>query len=234
MYGQDRGDSKFLLGDVLWLAYDIEGLQTREDGKVLYSVGMELTGKDGKSVFKQTPQDLEATNSLGGGRKPAFAYLEIRTETPPGEYTVKLQVTDRLAKKTEELVYKFEVLPPKFGFVQVGLTERDYRPTPPIAVPGQELWVHFAVTGFDLDVKKQPNIGIDLQVIDTATNKAVLAKPVVGEIKEVTEEYKKFIPWSHTLTLNRAGKFKVKVVATDNNSKKSEKLELDFTVVDSK
>ena len=44
------------------LAYDIEGLTVREDGRVFYSIGMELTNKEGKSIFRQEPKDLEATN----------------------------------------------------------------------------------------------------------------------------------------------------------------------------
>ncbi len=235
MFGQERKEAKLLLGDIFWLAYDIEGLQTREDGKVLYSIGMELTSKEGKSIFKQAPKDLEAVNSLGGGRKPAFAFLEIGTETPPGEYTATLTVTDRLAKKSEVLTSKFEVLAQRFGFVLVGLTQPDYRPTPPIAVPGQDFWVHFALTGFALNDKKQPDVSIDLQVYDLSTNKAVLPKSVTGQIKEVDkEEFKKFIPWTHQLSLNRPGKFRVQVTATDNNSKKTAGLELDFTVLDVK
>jgi hypothetical protein len=232
LLGQERKDNKFVLGDTFWLAYDIDGLQTKEDGTVLYSIGMELTGKDGKAIFKQAAKDLQAVNSLGGGRKPAFAYLDIGTDTPPGEYTVALTVTDRLAKKTDTLNYKFEVLPPRFGIVQAGLSLPELRPTPPIAVPGQELWVHFGVIGFELDQKKQPSISITMDVIDQATGKGVLPKPITGDIKEVADEqFKKLIPWYHPLFINRTGKFKVQVKATDNNGKKSANLELDFEVL---
>ena len=48
MFGQERKDAKLLVGDIFWLAYDIDGLQTKEDGTVLYSIGMELTDKAGK------------------------------------------------------------------------------------------------------------------------------------------------------------------------------------------
>src|SRR6516162_7682230 len=84
MFGQERKDTKLLVGDIFWLAYDIEGLQTKEDGTVLYSIGMELTDNAGKAIFKQAAKELSAINSLGGGKKPAFAYLEIGTDTPPG------------------------------------------------------------------------------------------------------------------------------------------------------
>src|SRR4051812_9961655 len=71
--GQERKDDKFLPGDVLVVAFDIEGLKVKEDGQILYAMGMELTlkGKP-KPEFKKDPQDLVAVNSLGGTNLPAF------------------------------------------------------------------------------------------------------------------------------------------------------------------
>src|SRR3954447_4849741 len=72
--GQERKDDKILPGDLLVVAFDIEGLKVKDDGRVLYAMGMELTkkGKE-KPEFKRDPQDLEAINSLGGSTLPAFA-----------------------------------------------------------------------------------------------------------------------------------------------------------------
>jgi len=236
LFGQERKEAKLLAGDVFWLAYDIDGMMVAPDGEVRYSIGLELKSKDGKSIFKEAPKELKAVNSLGTGQKPAFAYLQIGTDTPPGEYTVNLEVTDLAAKLKKDLSYKFEVLPPRFGFVHVGLSQRNLDPTPPIAVPGQILTVHFALVGFELSgEKKQPNVSIQMDVVDQATGKNVLPKSILGEIKEVDkEEFKKLIPWTHELAMNRPGKFKVKALATDNNTKKTATVELDFTVLDGK
>src|SRR5262249_22379270 len=68
--GQERKDKKVLVGDVFTLAFDVVGLQTKEDGQIQYSIGMELLDKQGKSQFKQEPRDLEAVNSLGGNGMP--------------------------------------------------------------------------------------------------------------------------------------------------------------------
>src|SRR5262249_4086540 len=147
------------------VAFDIEGLKIREDGQVLYNMSIELINKQGKSQFKQDSQDLEAFNVLGGNRVPAFALVQVGTDTPEGEYTLKVTVKDRAADKTEILTRRFEVVPRKFGFVQLGMTYEVGRsapplPAPPVAVPGQKLVVNFAVVGFDLDKSKkdQPNI----------------------------------------------------------------------------
>src|SRR5580658_6491289 len=71
--GQERKDAKLLPGEILVVAYDIEGLKTSEAGQVQYSMILDLLNKDGKSQFKQEPEDMVATNSLGGNRVPAFA-----------------------------------------------------------------------------------------------------------------------------------------------------------------
>jgi hypothetical protein len=233
MFGQQRKDARLLPGDLFMLAYEITGLTIGPDGRVLYSIGMELTNKEGKSIFKQEPKELEAVNTLGGNSRPAFAFLEIGPDTAKGEYTVKIQVTDRAAKKTADLTYRFEILPTSFGFVQASIVLPNNLPTPPTAVPGQEFWVNFALVGFDLDAaKKQPNVTVEMQVIDLATGKPTLAKPFTGESKNVAEEFKKILPMQFILQLNRPGKYQVQLKATDNNGKKTAEQTLDFTVLE--
>ena len=100
--GQERKDAKEVLpGDIYNVAFDIEGLQVGDNGQVLYRMGMELT-KSGKKEpeFKQEPRDLEAFNTLGGSRVPAFARTTVGLDTQPGEYTLK--VTDKIVNKTAE------------------------------------------------------------------------------------------------------------------------------------
>src|SRR5437667_7368751 len=76
--GAERKDNKLLPGDVFVVSFDIDGLQlSPQDGKVQYSMGMELTDAQSKSQFKKDPQDLEAVNALGGSRLPAFALSDI-------------------------------------------------------------------------------------------------------------------------------------------------------------
>ena len=65
--GETRKDDKLLPGDIFVVHFDIEGLKVKDNGTVLYSMGMELTKKGkAKPEFKRDPQDLEAELSLGG------------------------------------------------------------------------------------------------------------------------------------------------------------------------
>jgi hypothetical protein len=238
--GQERKDSKVLGGDVFFVTFDIVGLKVREDGRVQYSMGMDLTNKEGKSQYKQDPQDLEAYNALGGDRVSAFAHIIIGTDTPEGEYTLKVTVKDRATGQSDTLTRKFEVIPRKFGFVQIGMSYqapgRDvFLAAPPLAVPGQTFLVNFALVGFDLDKarKDQPNIETVMRILDE-DGKPTLAQPYKGEAKEVTAEFKKVIPMQFILQINRTGKFKIELKATDKITGKTAEQTLDLTVIEPK
>jgi hypothetical protein len=171
--GQERKDSKILGGDYFIVAFDIEGLKVRDDGEVKYSMGLEVTNKEGKSQYRQDPQELEAYNALGGGRVPSVAHVFIGTDQPEGEYTLKVTVKDINTGKSDSLSRKFEVSPRKFGFVQLGFSYQApsrevLLAAPPLGVPGQTLLLNFSVVGFDLDKarKDQPNIETSLRILD--------------------------------------------------------------------
>jgi hypothetical protein len=235
--GQERKDSRLLPGDIYVVAFDIENLRVKEDGRVLYSMGVELTNKDDKPVFKTEPRDLEIVNTLGGTRLPAFARAVIGLDTPPGAYTFKVTVTDRAAKKTEILTRKFEVLPLKFGFVRLAVTYETGQDAPPVAVPGQALMLNFTLVGFELDKKKQqPNVAVEMRILDEA-GKPTLAKPFTASLQEVEEQYKdykKAFPLQNPLNINRAGKFKIMIKATDKIGNKTVEQELDLTALEVK
>jgi hypothetical protein len=238
--GQKRPDAKLLPGDVYIVAFDIKNLQVKDDGKVLYSMGMELIDKDKKTQFKKEPKELEAVNSLGGSRIPSFALSVIGNDTPAGEYTLIVTVKDHAANKEKALTRKFEVLKPQFGFVRVGITyDGGAVPAPPVAVPGQTYWVNFGLVGFDLSKdkdpnKQQPNVTVEMRIIDLETGKPTVAKPSTGGATEVTSEFRTFLPFVFPVNLNRAGKFKIELKATDQLTKKTVEQALEFTVIEMK
>ena len=217
--GETRKSDKLLPGDVLVVAFDIEGLKVKDNGQVLYSMGMELTMKGkAKPEFKRDPTDLEAENSLGGTTLPAFALSVIGTDSAPGEYTLKVTVKDRQGKTEKVLEHPFEVLKPKLGFVQVRLTAGNGDPVPPVAVPGQRVYVHCALVGFMLGKDKLPNVTFEMIVLDDA-GKPTVPKSFKGDIKtdlKATPGMMTFVP--RALDLNKPGKYKIVIKATCNNS----------------
>jgi hypothetical protein len=234
IFGQPRKDNKLLPGDVMVVACDIENLSVDKDGKVLYAMGMELTrtskGKS-KLEFKTEPQDREATNSLGGTTMPIFAICTVGLDSVPGEYTLKVTIMDRGKKKgTTVLVQKFEVLPVKLGFVQVTLTTGKGEAAPPTSVPGNIIYLNFSLVGFTLGAGKAPDVTFEMQVLDDA-GKPTVDRAYKGRIKAAgdTPGLLTFLPIP--LQLNRTGKFKVVLKATDNLTKKSTRQTLDLTVM---
>ncbi len=237
--GQERKDNKLLAGDVFVVTFDIDGLQVKEDGRVKYSMGMELiNNKDKKSVFTKDPQELEAVNTLGGTTLPAFAMTEIGTDTEPGEYTLNVTVSDLATKKKTTLTRKFEVLPKKFGFVRTALTSmptgpnEQTIPVPPVFVPGQTALVNFAVVGFDLDQAMNPDLSVEMRILDKKGGQPVLAKPFVGETKMVPKEFRKIVPMQFIMALNRPGDFTIELTATDRKANIKAVQTLAFTVLE--
>jgi hypothetical protein len=235
--GQVRKETKFLGGDLVVIAFDIEGLKERDDGFVKYSMSMDVLNSEGKSQFRQDPVDLEVFTALGGGRVPGLAFVFVGNDQPEGEYTAKVTIKDRSTDTSATLIRKFEVVQHRFGFVQVGLSHRD-APTlaaPQVAGVGEALDLNFSVVGFELDKsrKDQPSIETSLRILDE-DGKPTLAKPYGGLANEAPPEYKKGLPMKFSLYLNRPGKFKLEVKATDKVAKKNATLLLDLTVVEAK
>jgi hypothetical protein len=231
--GPKREENKVVPGDVYILAFDIENLTVKKDGRILYAMGMELSRKGkGKPEFKRDPQDLEAVNNLGGATLPSFAKVFIGIDSTPGTYVLKVTVKDRGTKpvKTVVLEEEFEVVKPRLAFVQVQLaTTGLFDPLPPVGVPGQTLWLHYTVVGHEMK-NNAPNVTFEMQIIDKETGKPTLETPFKGDIiKGGTKEALPFTPTP--IQLNRAGKFTIVLKVTDNFVKKTAEQKLDFEVL---
>jgi len=235
--GQKRTVDEYMPGDVLIIAFDIEGLKVKEDGRVQYAMGMELNRKGKpKPEFKRDPQDLEAINNLGGSTLPAFALSVIGQDTAPGDYTLKVTVKDKNTKAEKTLEKSFKVIAPKFGFVQVRLTNSAGEPAAPVGVPGQRIYVHYALIGFELDKMKLPNVTFEMEVLDEQ-GKPTLSKSFKGTIRDDLKGSPGLMPFRPTpLELNRPGKFTIVLKAKDNNKNKDNtaELPLNLTVLDMK
>jgi hypothetical protein len=233
--GPQRKDSKLLPGDVLIVAFDIVGLKVRRDGLVRYAMGTELTKKGkAKPEYRIAPENKELLISLGGARVPVQAISAPGTDTPPGEYTLKVTVIDRMAKTKATLERTFQVLPTRLGFINVTMAydPRMALPAPPLAVPGQELWLNFFLVGFRPDKKKQPNVEVEVRILDAATGKPTTKEPLTGVAKKVAKSAPDVIPVGPLpLVLNRSGRFKVVIKATDKVAKKSVEHTIDINVL---
>jgi hypothetical protein len=236
MLGPTRTDTKLFPGDSLFVLFDVEGIQSDAQGKILYSIALEVADAKGKVLFKQEPRNLEALNALGGNRLPAHAHIDIGVDQPPGTYTLTVTAADRAAKTSQSLTQKFEVLPRALALVRLRTTsdpEGDI-PAPGIGVLGQALHINCGLVGFERDkTTKQPNVSVEMRVLDDA-GKPTMAKPFTGVINENITEKIVGIPLRFMLPLNRPGKYQIEVRATDQLSKKTATLTFPYTVIETK
>lgn len=231
--GTIRPDLKYLPGDEVFIAYDIENIKETATGKVLYGMSMRVEDSKKKVWFEQKGEQekIQAENSLGGNRLPAFANVSIGVDQPPGVYTLRVTVTDRATKASKELVQKFEVLAPAFGIVRLttSLDEQNRLPAPMVGVPGQLIFVNFAAVGFGRSAKKQPSMSLQMRVLDEKS-KPTLAKPATGEVDDVPKNLPA-VTMQFPVSLNRPGRFTVELKATDNVTKKTVTLTFPITVL---
>jgi hypothetical protein len=233
--GPSRPDTKFLPGDLFVLSFDIEGAKADAGGKVLYSIGMDVLDGKGKVRFRQVPRDLETTVEPGSKTLPAYASLQIGLDAQPGDYTVKLTVTDRAAKASQELTRSCQLLPKAFGIVRLTTTSDSDGQTPaPSFQAGKSGWINLIVVGFGRDAaKKQPNVNVVLRVLDEKGRPA-LAKPITGDVNKDIPEKTDGLPLQFVLRLKQPGKYTVELQATDKITDGTATLSFPLTVVKAK
>jgi hypothetical protein len=227
-FGSLRTTTKFVQGDLLYMTYDIDNLALdAKTGKASYDTRMEIID-DKQAVKFERKYSNDVVPELGGARMPGELVASFGTAFPPGKYTVKLTVTDKLAKQSKAFLYSIEVVPLTLGFIHVeapavGLTNQTYR----------TLW---GLVGFVPDPKtKKPNVEITIRILDQN------GKPVARETKIVLPadlpmglgDAPEVIPISLPIYLNRTGQFEIDIVAVDKNAKNAQiQMRSPFTVVD--
>ena len=233
LIGPTRTATKFLPGDIVYLGFDIDGVTIGKDGKVVYSMALEVTDKSGKVKHKVEPTERVDFAPLGGGKVPGVAFVVVGVDLEPGEYTVKMTATDTsIADKTKQpsgaVEFKFEVLKPELGIVMVHATTdpEGRNPTHTSGFVGQFLWVQFAATGFKRDMakKNQPDMTFEMTTLDDKGT-PTLGAPIVLEAKALEEKYPT-CQARMNVPLTRAGKFTVRLKVTDNVANKTATFEL--------
>src|SRR5262249_44490835 len=178
----------------------------------------------------------EYYDSLGGQRVPVSAILHTEPNLAPGDYLMKVTVTDKLTKQSQQLTRKFEVLRPSFQIVRINFSnEPSNRLSVPLdGVVAENRWINFAAVGFDRDSKtKQPDVYVEMRIFDDK-GKPTWSKPFTGGVDQGVPEDVNRIPMQFMLALNRPGKFTVELQATDRVSKKTAKRTFAFVVTEQK
>jgi len=238
LLGPNRPDDKILPGDKYLVAFDVAGMKAAPDGKVSFTMAMELKDANGNVLYNQPPADQELYLTLGGDKlSNQSVYIYSNPNDKPGKRSLKLTIVDKATKATQSFTREFEVLPKDFGIIRLS-TSSDAggtTPAPLHGVVGQYLHVNFYVVAFGRNPgTNQPDLSIEMRILDDK-GKPALAVPVEGHVtRDVPADWLMY-PMQFHLGLNRPGKFTIELKATDNVANKSaKKIKLPLTVIEQK
>jgi hypothetical protein len=227
--------NKFLPGDDLVMAFDIENLyRDEETGKVVYAMTLEFLDSKEKRIFREENRNIEELNALGGTSFATFVSGRVGRDTKPGKYTLRLTITDRVSKKKTVFKRDFEVLKRKFGLLRVQ--------TSAVGFVGQPFGIKFSVEGFEKDEKsKDPKLTLRVRIYDDAvkdpTKGGTLVRPIELSIpkdlaEDVVAREQKYFDLVTFIRLTRPGKFTLNLSATDRVTKKTVQIPYKITVLD--
>lgn len=246
--GPTRPPGALLPGDVLFIAFDVEGLTIGADGGAQYSMLMEVTNSSGVRILPDPklepnpkPSELREFVPLRGNKMPARAFITVGLDQPAGTYDCKLTISDLKSKATATLNQKFEVAKKEFGIVAVH-TSYDARgelSAPNTGQVGQTVYVQFSIASFERDPKtKQPDVKMEFQIYDDKGTPTLGAAPKYEPLVHIQDaksaqqvkEGDGAFALQFPLFMNRPGKFTVEMKATDQVSKKTFTYKLPVTV----
>jgi hypothetical protein len=208
--------------DFVFVSFDIEGLKASPDGRVVYSMGMDVIDKTGKAIFTAPPAKQEMLLPLGAAKLPAFVFVTLGPDMQPGPYTARVTVVDEGTKTSKSFDQKFELVPAGFGLVALYVTKDDkgMLACGASGVVGQTVYVNFGMVGFGRDASGKTNAAVEFRVLDDK-GQPVNAQPIVVEVPREFPAAEKFVPFQIMLPLNREGSFTVELKAADKVGNKT-------------
>ena len=221
--GPARKDLDYVRGDELYVRFMVVGFTSDADGRLVGELAFTVTDAKGHVVVKQAVP-LQQTLALGGGTFPAHVAVTVGDELPVGEYTLKVTITDNLARAADSFEKKFTCKEREFALVAVRFSQ-DPENKVPAAVGGvvsQTLYFKARGVGFDKSTGEL-DVEMTIQVFDS-TGKPVMPKPIRSVVHNEDADVVKtvtVIALRGELTLNRPGEFVLKVGLTDKITKKT-------------
>ena len=216
--GPVRKSARYVSGDQVFVRYTIAGVLTDADGRVRLELRLAVADVAGKQILKSEIAAQPDWSLWAGAVIPGFATFDLGEEVPPGEYEMKVEVTDLIAKETASFRHRFTCTKEEFALVQVRFSHDaagDVHASPGGLV-SQALHVRMKAIGFDKS-KNEIDVEMEIDVLDAA-GKPVMPRPIrTGVHNEKPEEVKQItrLALSAVLSLNRPGDFTLRITVTD-------------------
>ena len=230
--GPERKSLDFYPLDEIMFRYQVAGVKTGADGKTDVEIEVKLVNPFGKNVFDKKTTVLRQL-SLGANTFPAYAILPVPEKAPPGEYTLTVQITDRLAKESETFERKLTCKPVSFQIVDLRFwRDADFKvPAPAGGLLGETIHFKLRVIGFDKS-KKKVQTALTVTVLDDA-GKPIPEKPLVikAGVDNADDAAKATqVNYNGLLYLNRTGNFTLRFSVEDSEGKQTTAFETPFKV----
>jgi hypothetical protein len=218
--GPERQSPEVAPGDEITFRFTVVGWRTDEAGRASGEMRMRLTDAKG-AVLLDDKEPIGGVLALGGQTLPGTAQLAFAPDTPAGDYTLTVTVSDKLGTDSASFEQKVTCTKPKFALVQMGFFH-DAAGT--LAAPvggtlGQTLYLRCKAVGYER-AKANPRVVFTLQVMDS-DGKPLMPRPVRASFAPTDKkQIATFGPvdFKGLLALNRVGEFRLRLTATDEVS----------------
>lgn len=232
--GPERAALDVPPGDEVHFTFNVSGLKTDEAGKVGVEFRQVVTAEGGEVLLDKSATN-EQVMAFGGDSLPSFAAFSFGKATPPGKYTLKVTVTDKLGKGSASFERAVTCVKPAFALVRRELHHDAERKAPAgtTAALGARVYYRFLATEYDRS-KQKLDLQMTVQVYDDK-RQPQMPKPVV--VSAATDDAAAVakteqVTFTGFLTANRVGTFTVRIAVTDNLTKQTVTWEFPLTVVE--
>ena len=207
---------QFLVGDTIFLTFQISGYQVSEESKVDLNYSVEAVDPDGVPFVEAI--DGKIDTQVDPEDKDWLPLVNQSAAIPPlawgGTYKLKLAAQDKLSKQTAktdiEITVRGRNIEPSqtltvrnFRFLR---TEEDADPLlDAVFHPGDAVWIRFDFTGFRYGPKNHVHVEYGIALVDAA-GKALFSQPQAASEDEDAFYPKRYL--SGALSLNLEKKIK--------------------------
>ncbi len=204
---------QFLIGDAIFLTFQIAGYQVSDESKVDLSYTVAAMDPDGVP-FVETVHGKIATQ-VSPEDKDWMPLVNESAAIPPlawgGTYRLKLAVEDNLSKRTAKTEIEISVrgrnIEPSqtltvrnFRFLR---TEEDADPLlDAVYHPGDSVWIRFDFTGFRYGPKNHIHVEYGVALVD-ASGKALFSQPQAASEDEDAFYPKRYLSGALSLNLEK-------------------------------
>jgi hypothetical protein len=221
--------------DEVFFRYQVTGVKVDAEGKTDIETAIHLINPNGRKIPIEKPS-VQRQLSLGGNTYTGHAALSVppSEKAPAGEYTVTVELHDRLAKESARFERKFTIKPTTFQIIN----PRFYRdpdgkiPAPAGGLVGETIHFKLRVIGFDKS-KKKVQTALTVHILGE-DGKEIVDKPRVikAEVTSPEDAAKSTqVNFNGVIYLNRPGNFTLRLTVQDVIADKSTSWETPFKVV---